>query len=89
MVSTSGVVVARRAVRLILHRLAPSSLSEEAVGSYLSLLSEAIEGLRSCGRVGDAAALVLFALDSDVIKSLCSKSLNATAREGASTMRNS
>ncbi|KAJ8490078.1 hypothetical protein ONZ51_g2525 [Trametes cubensis] len=83
--STSGVVVARRAVRLILHRLAPSSLSEEAVGSYLSLLSEAIDGLRSCGRVGDAAALVLFILDSDVIKSLCSKSLNATAREGLDT----
>ena len=85
--SDSSAVVVRRAIRLILHRLTPSTLPESAVGSYLSLLSEVIEGLRSCGKVSDAAGLVSFTLDSDVIKSLCSRSLNSKAREGASTMR--
>ncbi|KAI0333443.1 hypothetical protein GY45DRAFT_306027 [Cubamyces sp. BRFM 1775] len=78
--SASSAVAVRRAIRLILHRLSPSTLPEAAVGSYLFLLSEIIEG--SCGRASDAAGLVLFTLDSDVIKSLCSRPLDSTAREG-------
>ncbi|KAH9887708.1 ribosome 60S biogenesis N-terminal-domain-containing protein [Cubamyces lactineus] len=80
--SDSSAAAVRRAIRLILHRLTPSTLPEAAVGSYLSLLSEVIEGLRSCSKVSDAAGLVLFTLDSDVIKSLCSRLLNSKAREG-------
>ncbi|KAI8984871.1 ribosome 60S biogenesis N-terminal-domain-containing protein [Trametes punicea] len=72
----------KRAVRLILHRLSSHSLPESAGGDYLSLLAEIIQRLQAAGKVEDGVTVVSLCLDSDAIKSFCSRPLGAAARNG-------
>ncbi|KAL7281927.1 hypothetical protein ACG7TL_003394 [Trametes sanguinea] len=73
------VVDVKRAIQLVLHRLSSSAAAKNAAGSYLRLISNIIGKLRSSGK---ADGVVLFCLESGVLKSLCSQSLNDAARTG-------
>ncbi|CDO76370.1 hypothetical protein BN946_scf185011.g34 [Trametes cinnabarina] len=76
--SYPDVVSVKRAIRLVLHRIA-SSTTADGAGGYLRLLAKIIEKLQSSEK---AASLALFCLESEVLRSLFSRSIaSAAARD--------
>ncbi|KAI9059024.1 hypothetical protein FKP32DRAFT_1761266 [Trametes sanguinea] len=77
--SCPDIASVKRAIQLVLHRLSFAAATSDAAGSYLRLMSEMVGKLQTSDK---AAGVVLFCLQSGVLKSLCSRSLNDTARTG-------
>ena len=69
----------KRAVRLVLHRLEGSTL---AVQSLLLLLARIISLLHIADKVVDAANMVLFCFDSEVMRTISAHALQSEIREG-------
>ncbi|KAH9853304.1 ribosome 60S biogenesis N-terminal-domain-containing protein [Lenzites betulinus] len=80
-ITSPDVITVKRAIRLILHRLAYVSAAEMASGGYLHLLAEIVEKHAST-QVGSIGSVVLPCFDTVALKTLCSHSLAEDAREG-------
>ncbi|KAI0640548.1 ribosome 60S biogenesis N-terminal-domain-containing protein [Trametes meyenii] len=83
--SYSELVSVKRAVRMILHRLSASSVTDDATGDYLRLLAGVIQKAYGDQLAGSADAVV-FCFEGEIMKSLCSRSLSAAVREGFSAL---
>ncbi|KAI1792498.1 ribosome 60S biogenesis N-terminal-domain-containing protein [Ganoderma leucocontextum] len=74
----------KRAVRLVLHQLASPTASAPDVRSLLLVLARIIDRLQNADKVVDAATIVSFCFDSEIMKALSARSLQSEIREGLS-----
>ncbi|KAI0666153.1 ribosome 60S biogenesis N-terminal-domain-containing protein [Trametes maxima] len=84
--SYSETAAVKRAVRMILHRLSASSVADGTVGDYLRLLAAVIQKAQEAAQPADSARAAVFCFEAEIMKSLCSRSLPTTAREGLSVL---
>ncbi|PIL36537.1 hypothetical protein GSI_00226 [Ganoderma sinense ZZ0214-1] len=80
------VVRVKRAVRLVLHRLSSPTGSALAVQSLLLVLACIIGHLHNTDKVADAATIISFCFDSEVMRALSARSLQSEIREGLSCL---
>ena len=72
----------KRAVRLLLHRLSFPAVSATASQSLLLVLSGIVSRLQEAHKVVEAADIVSFCFDSEIMRTLSARSLQSEIREG-------